>query len=308
MAGGSLGALNLLAYAHAGSLTRYALEGEATPALEELDWLERASVLLTGPRLPRPRNEQDPGDFGLAYRTQELRAGAVELSAWIVRRDDSRGVVVLVHGFAGSKDALLPHARELHDLGWSSLLLDLRGSGGSSGSNTSLGWHEAEDVRAAVLAAEELALGPVVVYGQSMGAAAALRAIHLDWSRPAALVLEAPFGRLRDAVRNRFDLLGVPSFPCAELLVFWGGARAGIDGFAHDPLDYARAVRCPTLVLAGALDRRATPDQVRELSQALGEGGRLESFPRAGHVATLDSDRRRWRRAIAGLLREVEQR
>ena len=300
-------ALNALAYAHAGSLTSYAPPGSATPPLESLGWGGRLRVLLRGPQLPRPRNERTPEDLQLPYEVRRLKIDSpgVELESWLVRADESRGVVVLLHGFAGSKAALLPHARELHQLGWSCLLVDLRGSGGSSGSSTSLGWHEAEDARAAHDDAQTLRLGPVVVYGQSMGAAAALRAVHLGWIRPSALVLEAPFARLGDAVCARFELLDVPSFPAAELLLFWGGVRGGLDPQAHAPLDYARSVRCPSLVLAGARDRRASLAQAREVASALGQAGRLETFPEATHVATLASDPSRWRRAVTRLLQRV---
>ena len=53
--------------------------------------------------------------------------------------------------------------------------------------------------------------------------------------------------------------MGVPSFPSAELLVFWGGRQMGFDAFGHNPVEYAVAVRCPILFLHGSGDPRARP-------------------------------------------------
>jgi hypothetical protein len=44
-------------------------------------------------------------------------------------------------------------------------------------------------------------------------------------------------------------------FP-AELLVFWGGRQFGFNGFAHNPIRYAQALRCPALFQHGSKDNR----------------------------------------------------
>ncbi len=78
--------------------------------------------------------------------------------------------------------------------------------------------------------------------------------------QPAALVLESPFDALLSTVVNRFALMGLPAFPFAHLLVFWGGVQQGFNGFRHYPADYATEVRCAVLLLDGANDTRVTPD------------------------------------------------
>ena len=144
--------------------------------------------------------------------------------------------------------------------------MDFRGTGGSDGSANSLGYHEANDVAAAVRYARERALPrPLVLYGQSMGGAAVLRAVAVLDVRPDAIIVESVFGRMIAAARNRFALMGVPSFPSAELLVFWGGVRAGIPGFDHNPAEYARACDCPALVLHGAEDRHARLEEAQAI-------------------------------------------
>ena len=60
-----------------------------------------------------------------------------------------------------------------------------------------------------------------------MGAVACLRAVHALGVQPDAMILECPFDRLLTTVRHRFDAVRVPSWPLAELLVFWGGQQSG---------------------------------------------------------------------------------
>src|SRR5262249_1798820 len=98
-------------------------------------------------------------------------------------------------------------------LGYSTFLVDFRGSGGSGGNVTTIGVSEAEDVASAWEYARKLTPGqPVVLFGQSMGAAAVLRALSLRTAEPAAVVLECPFDRLLSTVENRFTSMGLPAF------------------------------------------------------------------------------------------------
>src|SRR5262249_17867612 len=155
-----------------------------------------------------------------------------------------------------------------HDLGFTALPIDFRGSGGSDGNTTTLGYQEARDVAAAVRYAQSRGLpAPLILYGQSMGAAAVFRSIPALGVEPDGVILESVFARMLGTVRNRFDLMGAPSFPAAELLVFWGGAQAGFSGFEHNPEEYATACTCPALVLHGAHDRRARLEEGEAVCQ-----------------------------------------
>lgn len=298
--------LNVLAFRHAGALTRFEpAQGEGPGALEELSLAQRAQTLVGGPRLARPRNLTSPRDHGLPYTTHLLEGTSPRLELWHSEPANPRGVVLLCHGYGGSKSALLPAAAEFTRLGWACVLLDFRGSGGSEGNETSLGVREADDVARAVRFARGRDAGSrLVVFGTSMGAAAVLRSVYLGHIQPEGLILEAPFNRLLATVRHRFELLGVPSFPSAELLLFWGSVRAGIDGFEHDPARYARAVRCPTLVLHGDHDARVTVPEVEEVVAALPEPRSLVLLDGVGHEPYLAARPAEWRGAVEPFLAE----
>jgi alpha-beta hydrolase superfamily lysophospholipase len=284
--------------------------GERTPPPERLAWRSRVVPLLRGAVLPHPRHRRTPADLPLPYeRRWATTSDGLRLESWHVHAPEARGTVLLLHGYAAAMDSMLDPARELRALGWSSCLVDFRGSGGSAGSRTTLGVEEARDVAAGWRAARaSTAPGrPVVVYGASMGAAAALRAVAHEGVRPDGLILAAPFDRLLHTVANRFQSLGVPAFPAAHLLVFWGGLQHGFDGFAHNPEDYAAAVRCPTLVLHGSADERATAAEARRLFARLAGPKDFHLFEGLGHESFLSRRPVEWRATVASFLAAIER-
>ena len=159
---------------------------------------------------------------------------------------------------------------------------------------------EAEDVRAAWEYVRANWPGqPVILYGQSMGSAAILRAIALHRLQPVAVILECPFDTLLATVGNRFTLMGLPPFPLAHLLVFWGGVQHGFNGFRHNPCEYAQAVTCPALVLHGADDPTITKQQIETVVQCLGGEKQLEVWPGVRHEPCFAASPARWNGSVA---------
>jgi pimeloyl-ACP methyl ester carboxylesterase len=207
-------------------------------------------------------------------------------------------------GYAGAKDPQHEDARAFRALGWSCLLVDERGCGGSSGDATTVGYREAAEVVAAVAHARETlgASGPIVLYGQSMGAASVLHALATTSVRADGAIVEAVFDGMLPTVRNRFRSMRLPAFPSAELLCFWGGWQMGFDAFRHNPADYARSVRVPVLVLHGAHDPRATIAEGRRVYDHLAGPRRFVEFPDAGHQALGRDDPTTWRAEVGSFL------
>lgn len=296
--------LNVLAYRHAQAMTRFLPRGHRTPPPEALTWGDKLGLVWSGAAIPRPPNRWTPRDVGLPFEPHRFTtADGLALEGWHVPHPRSGGLVLLFHGYADAKAALLPEAKAFHAMGFAAFLVDFRGSGGSMGERTSIGYHEAEDVAAALDFARRLEGRPAhVLFGASMGAAAVLRAAAEKGARPRAVILESPFDRLIHAVTHRFSALGVPAFPAAPLLVFWGGVQQGFPGFRHDPIDYAPRVGAPALLLAGERDERVTLAEARAVFERLPAGKVFVTFPGAGHGSLLKADPFRWRDAVARFL------
>jgi alpha-beta hydrolase superfamily lysophospholipase len=299
--------LNALAWRHARAMLSFTAGGDRTASVTTLSFGQKAKVLLCGVTMPRPVNTRAPQDLGLTSQTVRFTTDdGLKLEGWLITPAEPRGTVLLFHGYSASRTTLLEQARTFDKIGFAALLVDFRGGGGSDGSTTTLGYLEARDVAATVEHARRRQLPrPLVLYGQSMGAAAALRSISSHEVCPDAVILESVFDRLLITVRDRFEPMGVPSFPSAELLVFWGGVQQGFSGFDHNPLDYARACTCPALVLHGADDRHTKLASGRAVFQNLAGIKEMVEFAGAGHVSLLEADAGQWTATVQRFLSNV---
>ncbi|HXV48193.1 MAG TPA: alpha/beta fold hydrolase [Candidatus Binatia bacterium] len=296
--------LNILAFMQARTMTRFAGSDDRTARPEELGVLEKAAVLLSGVRLVRHRNNRTPADLRLSFSTHHYpNRDGLTLEAWHVAGRDDRPLVVLFHGYAANKSTLLTTARVFHDLGYETLLVDFYGSGGSSGNGTTIGVKEAEDIVAtADFIKRNWPKRKFVLYGISMGGAAVLRAIAAHGVKPDAIIVEATFGSLLDTARKRFQSMGLPGSPLAELLLFWGSVQQGFNFFSHNPVDYANSVHFPALVLHGEKDNRATPAQARALASSMGKHGKVIVYPDVPHVPIVEARPLEWQRDVERFL------
>src|SRR5262249_47015725 len=147
--------------------------------------------------------------------------------------------------------------------------------------------------------------GPLVLYGISMGSAAVLRGVAAEGVTPDAIILESPFDRLLTTTENRFHAMGLPAFPAAGVLIFWGSVQQGFNGFSHNPVDYAPAVRCPALVLYGAQDPRVSPAQAQAVFDRLGGRKQFVTVPDAGHVLLIDVNPTLWQEQVGQFLNQI---
>lgn len=302
--------VNGIAWMQAWAMTHYAAGGPPLPRLETMPLGEKVWTVATGVRVPRPANTATPRDAGLPYTDVRIPTpDGGSIAAWFAPHAASAGVVLLFPPYAASKESLLAPARAFHDLGYDALLVDYRGVGDSTGSDTTLGEREGADVALAVAYARRAWPDrPIVLYGVSLGSAAVLHAVAHAGVQPAAVILESPFDRLINTVRNRFVALGVPPSPGAELVVFWGGIQHGLDGFARNPVDEAPAVTCPALLLHGDQDTRATPAEAAAVFAALAGPKREVRVPGAAHELLIDADPALWKRSVAAFLTALPSR
>lgn len=260
--------------------------------------------------LPRPISDRTPSDIGLTYTTERIDVSESDwIENWFIpAAQPSHGTVLLFPGNGGSKATqLLAPAQAFHDLGYDALLVDFRGVGGSSGYTTTLGTREAEDVALVMAHAQSLNLAqPLILYGVSMGTAAIMKATAQQSINPNAIVLELPFVNLVDSVKSRLEAIKVPSFPLAELIVFWGSIQHNINGFTHNPIVYAQNITQPTLVLQGDQDKWIQLAEIEALVENLRGYKQLMVFPKTGHQLLVTVDRDFWQQGISRFLQAIE--
>ncbi|UOQ74666.1 alpha/beta hydrolase [Hymenobacter cellulosilyticus] len=297
-------ALNAVAFLHAWRFTHFTDEpGTHTDNPEQLSPLDKTWVLLTGIKNPKPRNLVVPA---FAFRTVTIPSPNGKLEGWYSPVDNARGTVALFHGYTSNKSKLLTEAGTFRQLGYSVLLVDFAGNGGSEGFQTTVGFRESADVKAVfTFLQEQGSTTPIVLYGASMGAVAILRAESELGVRPAANIVECPYGSMLQTAQNRFGSMHVPAFPMANLLVFWGGVQNGFWAFDLDATQFAKKVTVPTLLMWGEADPRVTRTETDAIFAALQGPKQRHIFPGAGHEPYWRRYPQEWQLTISGFLQQL---
>ncbi|MFZ1683335.1 MAG: alpha/beta fold hydrolase [Candidatus Zixiibacteriota bacterium] len=299
---------NLAAYWQVRSMTHYSTASERTTSIEKLTFRQRVEVLLEGANLPRPVLDHTPWDYGLDFNSFRVPVDSqITLDVWEIPCSIPSGTVILFHGYGAAKSDLLSEAKAFRGMGYSCWLVDFRGSGSSTGNETSIGYYEADDVAAVCQEYRRRDTLPLILYGVSMGAASILRAVAVEGVRPNGIIIEGIFDRMLTTVANRFHIMKLPAFPLANLLVFWGGVDQGFDAFDNNPVDYALHIPCPVLQLHGALDRRATLADAQAVFRNLRDPKELVVFEQTGHESCLASDPVLWKQSVLKFCRGIAE-
>ena len=134
-------AVNTLAYMHAYKFTHFAKSGVGSKDFEEMGFWDKLALVASGfvntkeTLKSLPQNE---------FEMVELEArGGQKIACWHIKKEKSKGTLLLFHGFTSSKAALLPEARFFESLGYSIFLVDFLGHGTSEGYQTTIGYKEA---------------------------------------------------------------------------------------------------------------------------------------------------------------------
>lgn len=289
---------NIILYNHAYYFTHFVdkdLPKITTQEVNKKTIGEKIKLGLCGVEIPKPRNNTKPNqDF------KEISLGSQpQLNAWwIPTSKPAKGIMLLFHGYNSSKSAQLGHANVFRTLGYHTFLVDLRGHGDSEGFQTSIGYHEAQDVYTAYQYIQTYYDLPISLMGTSMGAVSILKAMQ-DYSLDVdKLILECPFASLKDAVYSRFENMQIPRILLPELLLFWGGVQNNMNSWEHNSTHYAQSIEVPTLILYGELDKKVRKQEVNAVFNALAGPKKLVVLEKAGHDQILADDPPAWTKAV----------
>jgi alpha-beta hydrolase superfamily lysophospholipase len=289
-----------------------------TAALGVVLWLASgalASWMLT--RRPRPRFEEPVPALALpdapleAVRLQT--SDGETLGAWFLRGQPETPIVLILHGIADSRRTQLGLLTLLGREGVGVLALSLRAHGDSTGDRCDVGWSSRHDVVAAVEFIERAApKRPIIVFGISMGAAAATFAASALKERVAGYILEAPFSSLSKAVWVRVNHF--VRFPLSNIafaaLRLWSGAFLPVSLDEISPLKHIVEIpaETPVLLIGGGRDWEAPAADIQRMAALRGPSTRLIIFPEAAHVRAWRSDPKGYEAAVTGFVRDIQRR
>lgn len=257
-----------------------------------------------------------PASFGLSFDDVALLSSdKVLIKGWWVGASEPKGTVVMVHGLNRSRIEMVRRVRFVHDAGWNAELIDLRHHGESGGTATTFGAKEKQDVEAAVDYARDRSPGPVVLWGVSLGGASVVLAAADDF-RVAGVICDSSYRSLADTVRHHLQLFRgwrwwlrlVPSWPVADLTIYWIGRRGGFDPARVDIRAAAALLEGrPALFVANSDDRRMPKEIAFELKAAAGERAEVLIVPGKSHGGAWRDGTAAYQAAAGALLEAVEK-
>jgi pimeloyl-ACP methyl ester carboxylesterase len=229
-----------------------------------------------------------------------------QLGAWFIPGAAGQPVVLLLHGNNGCRGACLTQAEIAGSIGCPVLMVSLRAHGDSTGDFNDFGWGGRKDVAAAVAWLEKNQPGrPIVVWGQSLGAAAAAFAAEELADRVGGYILECPYQDIRTAVWNRTKIY-LP--PVLDFIAYAGLRTVAPLVLPNlDQLSVRDAVgklppSMPVLILAGGADRHARPEEAVAIRSRIPGPAELVFIEGAEHSQLAAADPDGYRRAVLGFL------
>jgi fermentation-respiration switch protein FrsA (DUF1100 family) len=241
-----------------------------------------------------------PAQLGLDYQDVEIETNdSVGLRAWFLPGSAPVCATVLfLHGNAENISTHIGSVYWLPARGFNVLLLDYRGYGASSGTPSFAGIQA--DIEAAVrylLGRTDVGRRRIVVFGQSLGAAAAIYYVAHSAHRTAirALIAESAFSGYAEIAREKMASFWL-TWPFQWVPQLTVPTR-------YDPLAAVGGVSpIPLLIVHGEQDRIIPVEHGERLYAAAREPKELWRVAGAGHIETFTSER--WRERLVAYLRE----
>jgi pimeloyl-ACP methyl ester carboxylesterase len=232
-------------------------------------------------------------------RTQGARAGSevtapdgTHLAAWYIpaarTANPTAPTIVLVHGGKSNKSGMLPYAPAFH-AAYNLLIVDLRNSGRSGGTQSTGGLREQTDVRAMIDWLEQTkAPSWLAVMGNSNGAASALAEALTD-TRVKALILDSMHASIERQLGNVIETeRNLPAWPSAWAVIAGVNYRLGDSIQSVDPIrTIVRFTDRPMLLTHGLADIVDRPADSLDLNvaaaRAAGVDLEVHTCAAAGH-------------------------
>jgi pimeloyl-ACP methyl ester carboxylesterase len=256
-----------------------------------------------GSELVRPAQRRVPLPAGFPAQILTIPGPGRAIAAWWVDGGERAPAVVLAHAIRADRSSMVSRARLLGRHGFSVLLIDLQAHGETPGDAITLGWREADDVRAALTwLRRDHSMRRVGVIRSSLGGAAVVlgaQPVGFD-----AVVLEAVYPRVGRAIENRIRLrLGALARVLTPLLLMQIPARLHVSPSDLEPIRAIGRLGAPVLVVAGSEDRHTTLEESRELFEAAKEPKELWVVRGASHQDVLSFDQSAYESTVVAFLK-----
>jgi pimeloyl-ACP methyl ester carboxylesterase len=206
----------------------------------------------------------------------------VTLRGWDCRTTRPRaGTLIYLHGTADNRGSGTGVINRYTALGFDVVAYDSRRHGFSEGEVCTYGYFEKRDLARVI---DAMPRGPVVLFGMSLGAAVALQEASTD-NRVSTIISAEVFSDLESIARHRAPRI-LPENTVAKAFAV-AEKRAVFSVSQVSPVEAARSIKVPVLLIHGAADRDTPPEHSRQVFAALAGPKRLIMVEGAGHNQSL---------------------
>lgn len=223
--------------------------------LSVIGWIGVRYLLHKAFYHPPIQGRKEPGDFGLTATEYFLNtANGKKIQTYLIKGEESKPVIIGIHGWENTVDRLLPLAQFLSKMGYTILLLNTRNHGKSDQDSYSTMVKYSQDLAAALtyIETEYSKSKTIILMGHSLGAATSLYTAAND-RRVDGVIAIASFSDLRGMIMQSFLKYHFPAWLISPVIKY---IERGIgETFENlSPLSNVPRIKAPLLLLHGSED------------------------------------------------------
>ena len=214
-------------------------------------------MIHLGFRVPRNPEKTDPGRLGLAFQTISIpTVSHKQLFGWLLPVSGATSTMVILHGWGGNAEQMLPMALPFHQAGMNVLLIDARNHGRSDRDGFSSLPRFATDMEKAIEWLKRTYpeySRKIALLGHSVGGGAVLLTASRQSDIDAVISISA-FAHPKWMMQRFLKKLHIPSF----LITFVIRYVEWVIGYRYEeiaPINTICHIKCPVLLVHGKADR-----------------------------------------------------
>ena len=209
--------------------------------------------------------------------------------------------VILVHGYHSISNRLLEFAKFYDELGYSVLLVDLRGHGKSEGKHVGMAYKDSYDIECFIKYLKEQ-YGEnisIILHGFSMGAGTVMNVIRNNDPAIKFAVSDSGFYSMRKVMKYkiRHDY-HFPATPIYEFAYLYYVIATGDRYHKMKPIDSVKKTNIPLLIIHGSADDFVTVKHAYKLNEVTNSYHELLIIDGAGHTLSYRTDKIKYEAAL----------
>jgi fermentation-respiration switch protein FrsA (DUF1100 family) len=247
----------------------------------------KAIEMVYNPIESRTPIVESPSDYSLPYEDVSVTtADGLKLAGWFIPSQNS-AVIITQHGYRGGRNNMLYDAELLYRHGYGVLLSTFRAHDVNEGELVTFGKMEIQDLEAwyqYLLTRTDFDQNRIGILGESMGGMVTIQYAAQN-PKIRAVVVHSSFTSIDAAAGMAVEhFTGLPAFPFAPLIVWWGEQIAGFDSSEIDATKWIGQISPrPVFIMMGGKDDHIPIESGQWLYDAAKEPKELWFVPDATH-------------------------